>query len=148
MKAVWLGSLLLASCALPDRWFAWGAYGSEGDSSLGGKTIENGDGYEVGAGVSGPLFPTVTRTTRERVAPPEPLTLPDQDVESVNPLSIPNPGQLDPYEPWWKDVNLLAWIERVGLAALFILVGRHGEEALKKVRTKVQDLRARRAKPH
>lgn len=135
MRTAWLGScLLLTSCALPDRWHAFGAYGFEGDSALGGKQITNDDSYSIGAGISGELFPSVHRKTDRR--PPDPL----QGAPAVDEVVV-EPSVPDPRQRWWQDANFLQWVERFGLAVLFIIVGRHGEEVVKKTKDRVKKMR-------
>ena len=149
MKTAWLGSLfallLLVACA--DRWFAFGGYQDGADATLGGsKPIEEDGAYFIGGGISGPIFPEseLEKHERDRHPPQPPRTDPDRALATVDEGG--ETGE-DEGEAWWQNMSFLEWIENLVLAALLILVGRHGEDVVKKTAARVKRLRREKTSP-
>lgn len=142
MRTAWpLSSVLVvASCVgAPDRWHVSGTWDEAGNLSGNGKSYDSDESYGLIVGVSGALFPSDPVIVHERMrhTPPEEIQSPGALLEEL--------GEEDDVGGtvgvWWQDEGFLAWVERFVLAVLFVIVGRHGESAVKKTAAKVRSLR-------
>lgn len=151
MKTVWLASsLLLASClGAPDTYHVFGTWDEGADVGFwpNGKDGDIGESYGLGIGVSGPIFSRVTR--QESRLHPRPAPIGRQEVpEPVvdDHAHAPIPGDSEG-EAWWQNEEFRTWLERFVLAALFVIVGRHGEDAYKKTASQVKKYRSKKTTP-